>query len=165
MIERAKLKPDEDHVFIVASLTASRCRVRCYHEGGIARVNLFGEAEEALIEQTNLLEKARISYVSNDHYGSPAMAVEGQREQDYMIGWESARTGFGEQCVFSFLRRVEKLIIVDTYMHRLNPPLSCHLFGLVDKRGFEIEAMKKQPSWCIQFDNGTEVCQKIFNGP
>ena len=156
VVERAKLKPDEDHVFIVASLTASRCRVRCYHEGGIARVNLFGEAEEALLEQTNLLEKARISYVSNDHYGSPAMAVEGQREQDYMIGWESARTGFGEQCVFTFYEPTKAgTLIVDTYMHRLNPPLSCHLFGL--ESGDLDEAMKKQPRWCIQFDNGTEL--------
>ena len=156
VVERAKLKPDEDHVFTVASIQATHCRVHCFHEGGIARVNLFGTAGEALLENENLLERASISYVSNDHYGSPTMAVEGKREQDYMIGWESARSGFGEQCVFSFdAPTAVKTLIVDTYLHRLNPPLSCHLFGLVDD---DIDtAMKQQPRWCLQFDNGTEL--------
>lgn len=156
VIERATLAPDQDHVFKFEPTQATRCRVRCYHEGGIARVNLLGEPGIPLYEQPNLLEAASISHVSNEHYGSPAMAVAGKRIEDHMIGWESARTGFGEQCVFSFAAPIQvRTLIVDTYLHRLNPPLSCHLFGLFDA---ELEqAMELQPRYCLKFDDGTQV--------
>lgn len=156
VVDRATLDPDADHVFKIEKLKATRCRVLCYHEGGISRVNLFGEMGDALYEQPNLLETAEISFVSNDHYGSPAMAVAGNRSEDHMIGWESARSGFGEQCVFSFPQPiVPEVMVVDTYLHRLNPPLSCHVYGLA---GVELEAaMKQTPRWCLKFEDGTEV--------
>lgn len=156
VVEQAKLTPDEEHVFTVASVTATRCRVMCFHEGGIARVNLFGTPGEAVYQQPNLLEQATISYVSNDHYGSPAMAVAGCRREDHMIGWESARSGFGEQCVFSFDHPIiPQTLVVDTYLHRLNPPLSSHLYGYA---GDDLDAaMVNQPRWVVRFACGTEV--------
>ena len=74
----------------------------------------------------------------------------------YNCSWESARTGFGEQCVFGFEQPIKvSSLIVDTYLHRLNPPLSCHLFGL--KTGDLDQAMKAQPKFSLVFSDGTEV--------
>ncbi len=155
VVERARLMPSDEHIFQVDRITASRCRVLCFHEGGIARVNLFGEAGIELYARPNLLEQARISHVSNDHYGSPMMAVAGNRHENHMVGWESARNGFGERCVFSFDQSIEpRLLVVDTYLHRLNPPLSCHLFGC---DGDLETALTLSPRWTVKFEDGSEV--------
>lgn len=159
VLDRITLEPDQEHVFTVSETWATQCRVRCFHEGGIARVNLFGDLGDSLYDKLNLLEHAEVSHISNVHYGSPQMAVRGQRIENHMVGWESARSGFGEQAVFQLRRPTQvQCLIVDTYLHRLNPPLSCHLFGLPADEAMSLdEAMSKQPRWQVTFDDGTTV--------
>jgi len=159
VLDRVTLEPDQEHFFTIEETSATRCRVRCFHEGGIARVNLFGDQGAPLYDKPNLLELAEISHISNVHYGSPQMAVSGQRVENHMVGWESARSGFGEQAVFQLRHPTQvECLVVDTYLHRLNPPLSCHLFGLPADEALTLdEAMSKQPRWQITFDNGATV--------
>jgi len=159
VLDRVTLEPDQEHVFTVSESWATRCRIRCFHEGGIARVNLFGDLIDPLYDKPNLLEYAEVSHISNVHYGSPQMAVRGQRLERHMVGWESARSGFGEQAVFRLRYPTQvQCLIVDTYLHRLNPPRACHLFGLPAAKDVTLgDAMSTQPRWQITFDDGTTV--------
>jgi len=159
VLDRVALAPDQEHVFTITQTWATQCRVRCFHEGGIARVNLFGDLGDSLYDRQNLLEYAEVSHISNIHYGSPQMAVGGQRIENHMVGWESARSGFGEQTVFQLRYPTQvQCLVVDTYLHRLNPPRSCHLFGLPADEAMPLDrAMSKQPRWQITFDDGTNV--------
>jgi allantoicase len=163
VLERVTLAPDQDHRFDIDATDAVECKVRCYHEGGISRINFFGELHADQAPRTNLLESAHISHVSNDHYGKPLDAVMGIRGVDHMFGWESARTGFGEQAVFT-LAEPEAIseMVVDTYLHRLNPPLSCHAFGLTDTYADLASSMAQRPRWSIRFDDGTLVIPEDF---
>ena len=167
VLTRVSLKPDAEHEFAIPATLATECHIEIYYEGGISRVNFFGEkAAEQMPVRPNLLEKATISHVSNDHYGNPGMAVKGSRVEMHMIGWESARTGFGERALFTLDRptMVEE-IVVDTYLHRLNPPLACHIFGLTQavSAGADIESLMDQaPRWKIQFADGTSVIPADF---
>ncbi|MCW5868028.1 MAG: hypothetical protein KIS61_12270 [Candidatus Eremiobacteraeota bacterium] len=164
VLDRVPLQPDADHEFAMSGL-ASECLVECYYEGGIARIQLFGApAEELLPVRPNLLEGAKISHVSNDHYGNPAMAVAGVRKENHMVGWESARTGFGERALFHLEKpAIIREIVVDTYLHRLNPPLSCHVFGLNEGDTSTIEAhMQQAPRWKLVLPNGQEIIPEDF---
>lgn len=162
VLERAPLAPDADHEFPIPATDARECRLRCYQEGGISRVNLFGTTLPDQQAPANLLEAATISHTSNAHYGRPEQAVAGHRAEDHMVGWESARTGFGEQALFTLARpaRIDRLI-VDTYMHRLNPPLTAHLFGLPPGIDPDV-AMTRSPRWRIRFDDGHTVVPDDF---
>eukprot|EP01130_Rhizamoeba_saxonica_P015802 TRINITY_DN7148_c0_g1_i1.p1 TRINITY_DN7148_c0_g1~~TRINITY_DN7148_c0_g1_i1.p1 ORF type:complete len:378 (-),score=79.30 TRINITY_DN7148_c0_g1_i1:23-1111(-) len=165
VLNKVELNPDTDHSFPVEPVFATKALVTMYYEGGISRINFFGEiAEEQVPDRPNLLEQATISHVSNVHYGDPAMAVAGNREVMHMLGWESARTGFGESVVFGFDEPVSvDLLVVDTYMHRLNPPLSCHVYGLVDAKAEELdELVQVAPKWKIIFEDGNEVIPENF---
>ncbi len=158
VLPRTPLRPDADHRFEVPATAAREARLRCYQEGGIARVLLHGTpAPDPAPPRPNLLAGARISHVSNDHYGDPAMAVRGVRAEDHMIGWESARTGFGEQALFTLAAPAHcEVLIADTYLHRLNAPLTCHLFGL--EAGVDVDAaMTARPRWVARFDDGSTV--------
>jgi allantoicase len=161
VLNRASLAPDKEHEFKIPPTIATECLVECYYEGGIARVNLFGtKTPEQLPARKNLLEGAEISHVSNVHYGDPVRAVAGSRKEMHMFGWESARTGFGEQALFHLKKPAQiEEIVVDTYLHRLNPPLTCHVFGI---NGFTEEAMKSAPRWKLVFANGKEVIPENF---
>lgn len=163
VLERVALKPDSDHVFAVPSVRACECRVECYYDGGIARVRLFGKPIAAAA-RVNLLEKAAISHVSNIHYGDPARAVRGNREEDHMFGWESARTGFGERALFQ-LEAPSSMgeIVVDTYLHRLNPPLSCHVFGAMMAPSEVEAAMLQAPRWKLALKEGREIIPDNFH--
>jgi len=93
-----------------------------------------------------------------------AMAVNGCRKEMHMVGWESARTGFGEQAIFH-LEQVTSIqeIVVDTYLHRLNPPLTCHVFGLLIQDGKSLEDyIDSQPKWMLQFEDGHQVIPENF---
>jgi allantoicase len=139
--------------------------VECYYEGGIARVHLFGAiAEDQPPAEANLLEGAVISHVSNEHYGRPEQAVAGNRKEMHMVGWESARTGFGEQALFHLKQpAVIREMVVDTYLHRLNAPLSCHVFGINEPDAGKIEAhMRQAPRWKLVFSGGREVIPENF---
>lgn len=162
VLERVPLKPDADHVFEIAPAWANKCQVECYYEGGIARVHLFGQAQ-AETPRENLLDKAEISYVSNIHYGDPARAVRGNREEEHMFGWESARTGFGERALFH-LEKPAGIgeIVVDTYLHRLNAPLSCHVFGAKLETDGTDAAMALAPRWKLVLDDGREIMPEDF---
>ena len=164
VVARTALAPDQEHTFDIEPRVAAECLVRCYHEGGIARVNLFGEHQADGTNKQNLLEQATISHVSNEHYGKPADAVTGNREVDFMLGWESARSGFGEHALFHLGKpRVVSEIIVDTYLHRLNPPLSCHIFGINLPDENELEAAWQQrPNWKVEFADGLQVIPVNF---
>ncbi|MFT4819479.1 MAG: allantoicase [Candidatus Pseudothioglobus sp.] len=164
VLERVKLAPDQNHSFDVDVTEATECQVRCYHEGGISRINFFGELHVGQPTRINLLETARISHISNDHYGKPLDAVMGNRHVDHMYGWESARTGFGEQAMFTLAEpQVIDEIVVDTYLHRLNPPLSCHAFGLIANDGADLDTnFAQRPRWSIRFDDGTLVIPDNF---
>lgn len=165
VLDRQSLNPDSEHTFPMTPTLATEALIDCYYEGGIARVNFFGTVTaEQMPVRHNVLEGAALSHVSNEHYGTPAMAVVGNREQVHMVGWESARTGFGEQAVFHLKSpvRVEE-IIVDTYMHRLNPPLSSHVFGINLPAGSDLDAaMKLAPRWKLVFDGNHEVIPEHF---
>lgn len=164
VLDRAPLKPDSDHQFPVEGVPATECLVECYYEGGIARIQMFGApAAQLLPVRPNLLEGAKISHVSNDHYGNPAMAVAGVRKENHMVGWESARTGFGERALFH-LQAPSKVqeIVVDTYLHRLNPPLSCHIFGLNAMEQEIDELMQAVPRWKLVLNDGKEIIPEDF---
>ncbi len=160
VLSRVNLAPDKEHEFSFAPTNATKAHIKLYYEGGISRINFFGSfTEKQLPERVNLLEKATISHVSNEHYGNPSMAVKGSRKEMHMVGWESARTGFGEQAVFHLesATKVEE-VIVDTYLHRLNPPLTCHIFGLLSSNENELKtALAKLPKWVLKFEDGTIV--------
>jgi allantoicase len=167
VLERMSLAPDQNHTFdinMTDMMETTQCQVRCYHEGGISRINFFGELLADQPPRINLLETAQISHVSNDHYGKPLDAVMGNREVDYMYGWESARTGFGEQALFTLADpQVIDEIIVDTYLHRLNPPLSCHAFALTSDSSADLDAcFAQRPRWSIRFNDGTLVVPDNF---
>ena len=159
VLERVRLKPDAEHEFRIKPVMATECHVEIHYEGGIARVNLFGEvAKQQVPRRRNLLEGARISHVSNVHYGAPDHAVAGNRQQMHMFGWESARTGCGEQALFHLKRpAVIDEVVVDTYLHRLNAPLTAHVFA-VNAGEKDIERLMKQaPRWCVIFDRRKKV--------
>jgi len=167
VLKKAQLAPDADHQFDIDPVWATECKILCYHEGGIARVNLIGEQGDPLYQRTNLLEGTEISHISNEHYGRPADAVAGNRDQDHMFGWESARTGFGENAMFKLRQSAEvETIIVDTYLHRLNPPLSCHVFGA----NFSAAEIKKidslpfatLPAWKLVLPDQREIIPENF---
>ena len=162
VLSHQALSPNEPHHFEIPPTQAERCRVLCHQEGGIARIALFGEPIMNQAEPINLLEQATISHVSNDHYGHPKDAVFGNRLEHHMKGWESARSGFGEQAVFSFDQPISlNAFVVDTYLHRLNAPLSCHLFGLAPEHDL-LDSMRSIPRWSIQFENGNQVVPDDF---
>jgi allantoicase len=164
VLDRVTLKPDSDHTFKIAPTFATECYVECYYEGGISRVNLFGEiAKEQLPQRPNLLKTAKITHVSNEHYGKPDRAVVGERQQMHMFGWESARTGFGERALFHLERpAIIDEVVVDTYLHRLNAPLTSHVYA-VNAKGKNIESlMKSAPRWGLVFDGKKEVIPQDF---
>ena len=131
VVDRHRLEPDAEVTLRCKPTEADKCRVLCHQEGGISRISLFGEALQDRSQPINLLESAAICSVSNAHYGHPADAIVGVREVDHMKGWESARGSFGEHAVFHFDQPVTpSTLVVDTYLHRLNPPLCCQLFAL-----------------------------------
>lgn len=163
VLERVALKPDSEHEFEIPGVIATEARIECYYEGGIARVNFFGEAAaEEMPARANILEGAKITYVSNAHYGKPEQAVAGCRAEMHMVGWESARTGFGERALFHLDNPVIiDEIVVDTYLHRLNPPLSAHIFGASGISDVEA-AMAHAPRWKLVFESGREVVPEDF---
>lgn len=148
VLDRQPLKPDSEHEFPIEPTMTTECLVECYYDGGISRINFFGAVVDQGPERKNLLEDAKISHVSNEHYGKPDTAVKGNRAEQHMVGWESARTGFGEQAVFHLAKpSIIDEIVVDTYLHRLNAPLTAHIFGAA---GADIDEMMKQaPRWKI----------------
>ena len=165
VLTRQALSPDQDHHFEFDETTATESFIKMYYEGGISKINFFGEkVAKQLPVRSNILSKAKITNVSNEHYGHPKMAVEGCRKEMHMVGWESARTGFGEQAIFHLeAPQTIKEIVVDTYLHRLNPPLTCHIFGLLanDNQSFE-EALGLLPKWSLRFEDETMICPPDF---
>ncbi len=163
VVTRTTLAPDSEATFTIEPTAATECLVRCYHEGGIARINLMGQVAGNDIEYNNLLTNAQVSHVSNEHYGKPQDAVKGTRHVDYMLGWESARSGFGEHAVFHLESpSIISGVIVDTYLHRLNPPLSCHVFGLHAPDTDLETAWQQRPRWRLMFEDGLEVIPDDF---
>ena len=147
VLSRQPLKPDSEHEFGTEPFVATECLVECYYDGGISRIDLFGKAVDPAPERKNLLEGAAISHVSNEHYGKPGRAVTGNRAEMHMVGWESAtRAGFGERALFHLSKpAVIDEIIVDTYLHRLNPPLTAHVFAAKGKDADKL--MESAPRW------------------
>jgi len=165
VLSRVVLQPDQEHTFSFPPVFATECFIKIYYEGGISRINFFGEvAKEQLPKRENLLENARISHVSNDHYGNPQMAVKGNRKEMHMVGWESARTGYGEQAIFHFERATPiNEIVVDTYLHRFNSPLTCHVFGLLIEDGKTVEDyLAVLPKWMLRFEDDHQVIPENF---
>jgi allantoicase len=164
VLPRTALNPDAEHEFDIDPMLATDCRVKCFHEGGIARVTLLGTEGEALYDQPNLLLDATISHTSNEHYGKPLDAVKGNRNVQHMVGWESARSGFGESTIFTLPRpALIESVIVDTYMHRLNPPLSCHVFGALLGGDENIDQITPTlPGWKLVFPDESEIKPEDF---
>lgn len=164
VLNRQNLKPDSEHVFKIKPVIATEAYVELYYEGGLSRINFFGEpTKEQPPVRRNLLDGAKITHVSNIHYGVPDRAVTGDRQQMHMFGWESARTGCGEQALFHLKKpAVIDEVIVDTYLHRLNAPMTAHVFAL-DAKGRKIDALMKQaPQWSVIFDGKKQVVPKDF---
>lgn len=165
VLTRVPLSPDAEHEFDITPMLATEALVKCYHEGGIARVNFFGDTEELQMPtRVNLLDGAAISHVSNEHYGRPDQAVAGVRREMHMAGWESSRSGYGEQALFHLKAPSEiSEIVIDTYMHRLNPPLTAHVFALENAGESDINTLMAQaPRWKAIFDDGQEVIPEDF---
>ena len=163
ILSRVSLKPDTEQEFSIEPMTATDCHVKCYHEGGLARINLFGVPGKSLYDRHNLLSDASISHTSNDHYGKPEDAVRGVRNVKHMVGWESARSGFGESTIFTLPQcAVIDTIIVDTYLHRLNPPLSCHIFAANLKPEKLEHAIQSLPRWKLVFSDASEEIPDNF---
>jgi allantoicase len=163
VLDRVPLNPDSDHEFSVPPTIATEALVECYYDGGIARIGFFGAASAQQVpERANILDGAAISHVSNDHYGKPSQAVAGVRAEMHMVGWESARTGFGERALFH-LKQPEVIgeIVVDTYLHRLNPPLSSHVYGISGPADVEA-AMAAAPRWKLVFEDNREIIPEDF---
>ena len=165
VLKRKDLKPDSEHKFKIKATLATECFIECYYEGGISRVNLFGEiAKEQPEKKRNLLEGAKITHVSNEHYGKPDRAVIGNRGEMFMKGWESARTGFGERALFHLKKpALIEEVVVDTYLHRLNAPLTSHVYAVNAKKGESMDKLMKQaPRWGLVFDGKKEVIPADF---
>jgi len=163
ILSHVRLNPDSEEIFSVPPTVATDCHIKCYHEGGISRVNLFGKDLTPLYDRPNLLLDATISHTSNEHYGKPGDAVSGNREADHMVGWESARSGFGESTIFTLPQTaVVDSIVVDTYMHRLNPPLSCHIFAASLPAEALVDALNSLPRWKLVFPDGAEIIPDDF---
>lgn len=165
VLDKIELRPDSDHAFLITPVIATEAHLELYYEGGITRVHFSGDlTEEQLPIKENILEKAKITHVSNEHYGHPKTVVFADRKEMYMVGWESARTGFGEQALFHLEKpTVIKEIVVDTYLHRLNSPLSCHVFGLNNEKEANIDQlMAQKPRWVLVFENGRQVIPENF---
>ena len=164
VLNRMALQPDSENVFDIDPTSATECRVICHYGGGIARINLFGKELQKQASEKNLLETAEVKKISNSYFGTPMDAVMGRREVDYMRGWESARKGFGEHALFSLKNpTIVKELVVDTYMHRLNSPLSCHLFA-VNSQDPDIseKIWDGRPRWGLRFEGGLEVIPENF---
>jgi len=160
VLHRVALAPDSEQQFpVTPPAVATEIRVFCYYDGGITRVHCFGEPADPLPERENLLAGASISHVSNEHYGKPSQAVAGNRQVGHMLGWESARTGFGEQALFQLAEAATiDEIVVDTYMHVFNSPMSCHVFALHNtSAASNDELMKTAPRWKLCFADGREI--------
>lgn len=163
--DRYPLNPDSEHTITFEPTLATECFVECYFDGGISRINFFGQIlSEQPQEKKNLLEKATISHVSNAHYGKPEQAVFGNRKETHMVGWESARGGFGERALFQLEKQaIINEIIVDTYMHRLNAPLTCHIYGAhLTSENTVDTLMKRAPRWKIKYIEGAEETPEDF---
>ncbi|MCZ6503241.1 MAG: hypothetical protein O6945_12075 [Gammaproteobacteria bacterium] len=163
VLPRVTLEPDAEQEFSINPKVATDCLVKCYHEGGIARINLFGTPGKLLYDRHNLLADATISHTTNDHYGKPEDAVNGIRDVNHMVGWESARSGFGESTIFTLPQSaVIDTVIVDTYLHRLNSPLSCHVFT-ANLKPEELEhAIQSLPRWKLVFSDASEEIPDNF---
>ena len=165
VLSRVSLEPDKEHRFTFPAVTATEAYIKIYYEGGLSRINFFGEiTKEQLPKRENLLASAEISHVSNEHYGNPKMAVNGCRKEMHMVGWESARTGFGEQAIFHFKQpSLINEIVVDTYLHRFNSPLTCHIYGLLAEDGKDVNSyISSLPKWMLTFEDGHEVIPDNF---
>ena len=165
VLDRIQLHPDSKHSFSITPTIVTEAYLELYYEGGITRINFLGAlAEQQLPVKENILHKALITHVSNEHYGHPKTVVFADRKEMYMVGWESARTGFGEQALFHLEKPTTiREIVVDTYLHRLNPPLSCHIFGLNNKKSANIDQlMTQKPRWTLVFEGGKQVIPENF---
>ncbi len=165
VLDKMQLQPDRDHSFPITPTIATEASLELYYEGGITRINFLGDlAQQQLPSKENILHKAQISHVSNEHYGHPKTVVFADRKEMYMVGWESARTGFGEQVLFHLEKpTMVKEIVVDTYLHRLNSPLSCHIFGLNNEKNTDIDQlMAQKPRWIVVFEDGRQVIPENF---
>jgi len=165
VLNRASLKPDAEHFFKIKPAIATECLVEIYYEGGLSRINFFGEpTPEQPPARRNLLQGAKITHVSNVHYGAPDHAVAGNRQWMHMFGWESARTGCGERALFHLKKpAVIDEVIVDTYLHRLNAPLTAHVFALdASGRGSIDRLMQVAPKWSAVFDGQRQVVPANF---
>ena len=78
-----------------------------------------------------------------------------------MVAWEFARTGYGKQAIFYFEQPTALIkIVVDTYLHRFNSPLTYHVFGLLIK---EVESyLHSIPKWMLKFEDGHQVIPEKF---
>lgn len=158
LLNREPLEPDHKHFFAVADEAATDLRIDCYPDGGISRIRCYGAAAEQLPTRDNVLADARISHVSNTHYGTPADALAGARQVAYMFGWESGRSGFGEQALFTLSCpcTIED-IAVDSYRHVLNTPLCCYAFGFAGTDEQLANALARAPVWKVRFASGREI--------
>ena len=52
---------------------------------------------------------------------------------------------------------------MDTYLHRFNSPLTCHVFGLLIEEGKDVESyLPSIPKWVLRFDDGHQVIPENF---
>lgn len=161
VVERESLNPDsKKRIELPNTLTATHVKILSHQEGGIARIHVHGEPSEIQpICPRNLLQDAFLIAASNEHYGSPLDAVQGVRAENYMKGWESARSGRGEYALFSLQNPTTiQGLVIDTYLHRLNPVRAVAAFGIVaDKKESATGLLEDAPRYRVVFADGTEA--------
>ena len=74
VLDRVDLAPDSEHEFNIAPTSATECRVELFYEGGIARINFFGEKSA---EQ--LPERRRVPGMAERP--APPVRLEGAEQQ------------------------------------------------------------------------------------
>jgi len=129
-------------------------------EGGLTRFRLFGTPLEPLPVRTNLLKCAKIFGVTDASYGDPQLALREQREGNVMAGWESCRHSARHRLGLEFAQPVApKKIVVDTYMHCLNPFRFMAALACNSKRDgttalTEEALLASLPSWKVTLPDG-----------
>ncbi len=162
VLERVKLAPDINQMLILPkAVDATHVRIITYQEGGIARAHMFGTPTgQQPLAVSNILTHSTLLAASNMHYGGPMDAVRGQRKEDHMKGWESARTGRGEYALFALEEEASVSgIVVDTYLHRLNATPAVAMFGYAGKvgEGAPEFLLEDSPRYKVIYADGTEV--------
>ena len=117
--------------------------------GGISRIRIVAGRRLIRRRSGKPPEGAAISHVTNEHYGKPGLRRDGSPRRDAhgRVGKFRAHRLRREGAVsFKSKAAVIDEIIVDTYLHRLNPPLTAHVLAANGGKDAD-KLMESAPRW------------------